>query len=130
MPRRGWQSRRCAWLLDEGIPLGATRSNDTGIAIEDPVAEMILAQEPPEPVEGSTGFNAHGPCELDPKGTPKGVVVTNRKWPAATSNARIFKAPGMIRSVPQTNQSKRSECFHTGPKPGPPRSEAGRIHAP
>jgi hypothetical protein len=66
MPRRGWQSRRCAWLLDEGT-FGATRINDTGIAIEDLV---ILAQEPPEPVEGSTGFNAHGPCELDPNSTP------------------------------------------------------------
>ena len=48
MPRRRWQSKRRAWLLDEGIPSGATRIEDVGIALKDAVAEMILAQEPPD----------------------------------------------------------------------------------
>jgi hypothetical protein len=43
-----WQLRRCAWLLDEDIPCGATRIKDIGIASEDAVAEVILAQELPD----------------------------------------------------------------------------------
>lgn len=43
--------------------------------------------------------------ELDPNSTPKASSAQTQKWPAATSNARIFTARGMIRSLPQTSNA-------------------------
>ena len=70
-----------------------------------------------------TGLTVH--CELDANPYPKGIVVSDRRWPPSTSPATIFTANGTTPSTPATAQIERLSL--TIPKQAPrtatPRNE-------
>src|ERR1700730_13134334 len=172
MPRRGGQSRRCAWVLDEGIPCGATRIEDVGIAFKDAVAEMILAQEPPDvlslskvppgSMENRTAGEVGCPerpgnagartgaghwnggiivCKIIGKRTPPVRDLHVRKYRVTLATTLTGKTaaetiPVMLAVFARIEPALRKSITFANdpapgtPKPGPPRSEGGRIHAP